>query len=132
MPPVLRSQADDLGDSVSRETGTVFSPKEDLTRQEFKDDADINTILRRAGGDAFSRPASYGVNDFDLDLQSAYISMAELRAGYDRLPVHLREQFPTLSDLLGAVANGEEIPFIPPEESADPPPSPPVGASEAR
>lgn len=132
MPPVLRSQADDLGDSISSATGTSFDPKEDLTRQEFKEDADINTILKRAGGDAFARPATYGVADFDLDLQSAYISMAEIRAGYDRLPAHLREQFPSLSDLLGAVANGEAIEINPPADSADSPPSPPAGASEAR
>lgn len=57
---------------VSRSTWTKFNPKEDVARQEFKADCDIQTLLTRYGAFAPARPVSYGA-DVDYDVQASDI-----------------------------------------------------------
>lgn len=68
-----------------------------MTQQQFKDDADINVIVRRFGitGElpVGVRMPTYG--DFDLvnDYQSALEAMREAEASFMAMPANVRERF---------------------------------------
>lgn len=103
----IRTQTDDLQDKMSAESAITFDPRDDRTRQEFKEDADINVILKRFGADSFNaRPAQYGIIDFDLDLQQAKHAINDTRLAWNRLPKHLKDRFPNWESLLEAVDAG--------------------------
>lgn len=105
-------EADSLASSL------VCTAEEDMARQEFAKDADINVLLKRFGMNVLVRNPEYGEVDFDLDLQGAYRAVAEAREGFARLPAHLRERFPDWETLMAAVANGEAISLTPPKSPA--------------
>lgn len=88
------------------------SPDEDMARQEFKQEADINFLLRKYGV-VPQRPVSYGEVDFDLDFQQARLAMREVSEGYARLSPEVRERYPSLEALLAAIANGEAVDLTP-------------------
>lgn len=106
----VRSQADSPEEmaSWSDESGLACPPGEDRTRQEFKDEADVNVILRRVGAGGFEpRPMVYGVQDTDADLQTIYAAAAVAQDGWLKLPEHLRRRYPGWPELLAAVDRGE-------------------------
>lgn len=91
-------------DAVSRETAidTNFDPHTgeelpSMTQQSFKDECDINEIVRRFGltgelPENFRAPQSgdfTGVTDF----QTAMNAVIEAQAQFDSLPAHIREEF---------------------------------------
>lgn len=121
-PIVWRSQNDGMGDLVSLATGQVFHPDDQLTRQEFKEDADINSILRRHGVLPAPLPFVGGSTDFDLDLTTAYQAVQEARQTFDGLPASIRSQFPNWEALAAHLAasqpssGGDEVPSSPPDE----------------
>jgi hypothetical protein len=68
---------------LSRSVWTKFDPKEDVARQEFRADCDIQTLLARHGAFQPLRPAVYGEVDFDVsysDLAQAEIRVAQAAA----------------------------------------------------
>lgn len=104
------AQANDLAKvrEWSDESAIRCPPGEDKARQEFKEEADVNVILRKFGAGGFEpRPVVYGSQDFDLDLQSVYSAAEEAQAGWLRLPEHLRRRYPGWPELLAAVDRGE-------------------------
>lgn len=106
----MRSQAASAEEMEqwSDDAAISFPESEDRARQEFKDESDVNVILRRFGAGGFEpRPVVYGVQDFDDDLQGVYIAAAEAQAGWNRLPEHLRKRYPGWPELLAAVDAGE-------------------------
>lgn len=110
-------EADSLASAIQ------CTEKEDRARQEFAKDADINLLLKRFGLNLPVRHPEYGVVDFDLDLQGAYRAVAEARAGYDQLPAHLRERYPSWEAIVRAIEAGEEVSLTPPVEPAGSPPA---------
>lgn len=117
-----QSELEDLGPRWSDEAATVCPPEEDRTRQEFKEEADINVILRRAGAGGFeARPVSYGVQDLDLDLQGVYAAVEVAQEAWERLPGRLRKRYPSWAELLPALERGEAALVDPDGVVVDPP-----------
>lgn len=100
-----------LADSVPSDLYVVCSPAEDKCRQEFKDDADVNVILRRHGVAVagLQRPVAYGAYDFDQSLHGALLSLQAFREAFSGLPEGLRKAYPSPEALMSAVASGEDI-----------------------
>lgn len=99
-----------LEDQISFLTGLSIDPKEDMARQEFRADTDVDTILARHGGAAL-RPAQplagFGrVVDYDTDLASALRMVAEAKAAYDQAPADIRKRFKSYGAFVEAVQDG--------------------------
>lgn len=107
MHKAIRTQADDLGDVVSLETGLTTQHLPDRARQEFRDEADINQLLNRYGVGAPTQIPVYGETDFDLDLQQSYTAIRAAEQAWKRMPLTLRERYPTWQTLLTAVQSGQ-------------------------
>lgn len=104
----LRRHGDGLADIASKEAAISFDPTLDKTRQEFKDETDINVILKRFGIGAVPghRPV-YGEVDHTLDLQGAFEARDAAIRMHQRLPAELQDQFPTWREVIAAAENGE-------------------------
>lgn len=84
-------------DEVSRETGLLCDPEEDLAQQQFKDEADINEIVRRFGltgqmPDDVRVPVSgdfTGISDF----QTALNAVTQAQEAFMDLPAEVRARF---------------------------------------
>lgn len=97
-------------------------PAEDKARQEFKDESDVNVLLRRFGAGGFeARPVVYGTQDFDTDLQTVYAAAAVAQDGWLKLPEHVRRRYPGWPELLAAVDRGEAV-LVDPDGVASKPP----------
>lgn len=82
---------------------------EDMARQEFKAEADINNILKRYGvnGSALPiRPVVYQEVDYTIDLQQAMGAIETAQDMYRKLPPSLREKYPTWQSILNGIHNG--------------------------
>lgn len=80
---------------------------EDRTRQEFKDECDVNHVLTMYGAGRGPRggPGQFGVEvDDRVDLQESYAHMASLADAYRRAPAALRKAYPTFESMLRALA----------------------------
>ena len=83
-------------------------PREDLTRQEFAEEADVNYLLRTYGVDTpVNRVPQFGEVDWDLDLHSAHISMDRAQHAFFHLPLELRQKYKTTAAMLDAMNSGE-------------------------
>lgn len=81
---------------VSRETGSV-NEMEDMCKQSFKDECDINTIVKRFNVTGLL-PQSAKVPRYDLfenviDFHTAMNAIAEARESFDMLPAEVRAKF---------------------------------------
>lgn len=103
----IRKQGDDLGDTYSALT-SITEMGQDMARQEFKNEADVNVILSRFGAFAPQRFVEYGrAVDYGLDLQTALEAVAAARRAHGQLDQELRDKFPTWQSLLNALDSGE-------------------------
>lgn len=118
-------------DAVSRETGVSCGVDEDRAQQQFKDETDINVIVRRFGvtGKApvvFRNP----ITDFvDVtDYQSAMNAVVAAQREFAQLPAALRKRFgndpAVLLDFLDDESNRDEAVRLglvkpPPERDRD-------------
>jgi len=95
-------------DAITQALGLNCPPEDNRTRQEFKDEADINNVVARFYPFAppQARVPQYGEQDMSLDLHGALMAVQDARESYASLPASLREQFPTYSDFVNAVADG--------------------------
>lgn len=99
-----------------RYTGGGERPKidcsgdEDLARQEYAADADINNIIKRimAGDTSMLRSTMHGLVDYTAGLTEAYEAAEELRNAYVNLPEHVRVTL-TQEDFIAKLAAGESI-----------------------
>lgn len=103
----VRSQADENGDAISKATAIDFSDAKDMTRQEFKDDADINILLKRFGLNQQLRQMTFTEVNYDLDLQQAFAAIKEARAIASTVPDELREKYPNWRAVLNATETGQ-------------------------
>lgn len=119
----IRTQADDLGPEMSIETGLDCSNDPQLTRQEFKDEADVNKLLLRYGVGLPVRTPEWGVTtDFDIDLQIALSAIHEAKQAHRDLPDNLKAKYPTWKKLLNALDRGElQLNLKEPEPTQAPP-----------
>lgn len=116
----------------TRELGIVVNLDEDMTRQEFKEECDVNHILRQHG--FMVRPVQYGEHDFDSDLTAQMQSRSVFQAWYDSAPADVREAYPDLGSFLaafgsGAFKTGLEVPEVPSGTSSPSPSQPEAGAA---
>lgn len=118
MMPPQKDQAD-IGIEDHFVDASNRPDNKDRTRQEFKDEADINYMLSRFGVTQPRGTPTYGEWDDTIDLQQAITSVREARAGYRGLPPELQRKFGTMEEFLRAIDNGslvikdEEIPVTP-------------------
>lgn len=95
IPPVVRGAFGYDADVVSLETGFVDeSPS--LTQQSFKDECDINTIVRRFGlSGAMPEPLAPQYGDFSdaVDFHSAMNAVRSASEGFMTLPADMRKRF---------------------------------------
>ena len=82
----------------------VFDSDEDMTRQEFKDECDVNHILRQHG--FMVRPVQYGEHSFDDDLTQQMQSRSVFQLWYDSAPADIRAAYPDLGSFLAAFGSG--------------------------
>lgn len=128
----LRADGNYDVDVVSVETGLECDPELGLTQQQFKEECDINEIVRRFGltgeipGD-FKMPVS---GDFSeaVDFQTAMNMVTSSQAEFMRLPGEIRDRFANdpqrLIRFLEDVGNREEAMKLglvqrPPERTRD-------------
>lgn len=114
------------------EVGIVFDELEDKTRQEFKEECDVNHILRQHG--FMVRPVVYGEHNFDEDLTAQMQSRSVFQLWYDSAPVEVREAYPDLASFLaavgsGAIKTGLEVPEVPSGTSSPSPSQPEADAA---
>lgn len=81
-----------------------------LTRQEFKDDADINNLVARMmnGQSVPLRQPQFGDADYTRDLQGAYEATEELVTTYNGLPQEVRDQV-TKTEFVARILRGEQL-----------------------
>ena len=112
---------------LTRDLGVVVNLDEDMTRQEFKDECDVNHILRQHG--YMVRPVRYGEHNFDDDLTAQMQSRSVFQLWYDSAPPDVREAYPDLGSFLAAFGSGSfktgmagsEVPSEPVSPSASQP-----------
>lgn len=103
-----RKQNDHLQDEYSIETGLDFTDVEPITRQEFKDEADLNILLARYGVAQPTRPMKYGEEiDYTLDLQTALASLEAARRAHFNVPDELRAKYPDWQSVLNGAESGQ-------------------------
>lgn len=106
----------------SEYVGISCSSEEDKTRQEFKEECDVNHILRMHGYNM--RPVQFGVHNFDDDLTAQMQSRSLFEAWYAEAPAEVRELYADFGAFLRAVGSGA---FVKASEAAEVP----SAASEA-
>lgn len=84
-------------DQVSLETGVACTKEEDMTQQSFKEESDINEIVRRFGLTG-QMPADFRApqsGDFTgiYDFQSAMNAVRQAQESFDSLPANIRAKF---------------------------------------
>lgn len=106
-PPEIRTQYDNQQEQLTKQGALDCTSSKDMTRQEFKDDADINVILKKFGIDQGQRQMQFGEQDFTIDLQQALIAVDESKKAYGKIDQGLRDKFPTWQKFVNAIATGE-------------------------
>lgn len=104
--PAIRTQVDGLNEEYSISTGLDCSNLPDMTRQEFKDETDVNKVLARYGVNGLMREPQYSEIDYDMDLQQSIESIREAERAIGKLPLELREKYSTWERLLAGAHNG--------------------------
>lgn len=96
-------------DNLRENVALDFTNAGDATRQEFKQEADVNWILHRfnvTGAVPPQRTPIWGERDFDIDLHTGYLAIADAQRGFNRLPLTLRQEYGNYMGLLDAVHKG--------------------------
>lgn len=102
-----RTQADGDQEHYSLLTALDCSTHPAITRQEFRDETDVNNILARYGVDGLRRPIQYSEVDYDMDLQQSLEAIREAERAVNRLPEALRTKYTTWERLLDGAFSGE-------------------------
>lgn len=105
----IRTQSDDKGDKFSQEAALSFEGSKDVTRQEYKAETDIRTILAKFGvPNNGAQPApDLTHTNYDIDLQEAYRLRDENMRLLHRLPPEIRNKYKTAAELIAAIDNGQ-------------------------
>lgn len=106
---LIRTQHDDhdINEYYGKLTATEPTG-ESLTRQEFKEDADINTILTRFGVNTQVRNDMVWTEvNYDVGLQEALTSLDIAKRAQLDIPEELREKYPNWLALMSGIERGE-------------------------
>lgn len=107
MKPAIRTQVDELQPEYSKRAAIKSDGSPGLTRQEQKDDADINILLKKFGVENRIRAdGRYGENDDQVDLHTALAAIAAARDANYNVPPELREKYPNWQAVLAGAENG--------------------------
>jgi len=107
MHKATRTQIDGKGDLYSEMTTVDCSQSQDMARQEFKDDADINIMLSRFGVNQQQRQVHFGDADFTIDLQQGLAAIEQTRRVYNRATPEIKNLFPTYEKWMTGMNNGQ-------------------------
>lgn len=89
--------------------GLSFEGEKDIVRAEFLEETRTEAVLRRFGLGGFAKPAQYGVQDFESDLQQIQNAVIRAVDGVKTLPEAVRSRYATKEALLVGLARGELI-----------------------
>lgn len=103
---------------LSRSVWTIFDPKEDVARQEFKADCDLLTLLKRYGALHPARSVVYG-GDVDFDVQ--YSDIVQAQSAVEHAAADSGVSPETLFESVFAPNRSPEASGGTPEGSGDPP-----------
>lgn len=107
MQKAERTQVDGEQRYYSDLTAIDCTDSQDMARQEFAAEADINLLLQRYGVGIPQKPLEYGETDFTLDLQLALEAVQMAKNAYQEMPVELRRRFPSWQTLLNQIQQGK-------------------------
>lgn len=103
----IRTQQDRRGDEYGKKTALDCSQSKDMARQEFKDEADINIMLKRFGVMQQQRTTvPFGEADYTIDLQSALHSINDTQRAYARMDPEIRKIYPSYQKFVQGVMSG--------------------------
>lgn len=105
--PAQRRQSDGRQDEFSDAGALDTSHMKSLARQEFKDETDVNVLLRKYGVHVPQRQTHFGAIDTDVDLQQAIDAVHQAKSAWDQLPENLKERYGTWQALFNAVESGQ-------------------------
>lgn len=130
MQPPVKDQENGIGYDEPMIDASASENNKDHTRQEFKNEADINYMLSKFGVTAPRGSPVYGEWDETIDLQIALQSVHDARAAYKELPKELTNKFPSMEAMLTAMENGSLVikNEVAPAETPARPPDPPAPA----
>lgn len=109
MRPAIWDHANYLDREDHDLQGLDCSGDKDMARQEFKHEANINTIMdrfQRTGMAPAMRQPVFGDHDFDLDLHGGFIALHEAQRAFLNLPKELRDKYKNPQGMLDAVHDG--------------------------
>lgn len=107
MKPAPRTQVDDLAEEYSLLTQLDCSDFPDQTRQEFKQETNVNYILSRFGVNTPLRETAYGEIDYNMDLQQSLTAINEAQQAVRKLPEPLRDKYYHWELLLEGMRSGQ-------------------------
>lgn len=108
MNPAVRTQHDDAQQTYSQAGGLDCSDSKDTTRQEFRDETDVNVILRRFGVDSFqAKQPLFGETDYEIDLQQALDAIKTAKEVHRGLPPELKKIYPNWRSMLNGANTGD-------------------------
>lgn len=105
-----QTESPEKREQISRETGTDCSSEglPDLARQEMKQDADINFLLKRFGvEDLNKRPMTFRDVNYDVDLQQALSAIHDVRVAYATMPKIVKDKYTSWQKFVTALETGE-------------------------
>lgn len=133
--PAVRTQIDGRQEEFSFMSALDFREKQDdpayqdATRQEFKEEVDVNTILRRFGVNGTMQQAPlFGDVDFDVGAHEAYLVSVQAQDAWMRVDPTVRDKYKTWQELLDAVTRGVAV--IGKDGKLEEPPAPPAPTPE--
>ena len=107
MHPATKNHLDIGADDPVADHSHRDGENEDTARQEYKQDADINTMLTKFGIIPKAGTPIYGEWDDTLELQVALMATREAQNAWKDLPEDLKQRFGNMETLLAAVENGQ-------------------------
>lgn len=108
----IRKQHDGLQQAYSLATALKCTGP-DKTRQEFKAETDLATILSKYGVGIPTRPVHYGTEtNYDVDLHTAFQLVNAAEKQFNHVDPEVRKQFPTIFQLAHGMRSGELDKFL--------------------
>lgn len=117
----------------SEDPGIAFDPEEGLTQQQFKEECDVNNIMRRYNATGVithvnTRVPEWGDFSSPVDFQTGLNTVIEAQAMFNELSAELRERFGNdplkLLEFVADEANREEAVKLGIVQPEPPPPEP--------
>lgn len=104
----LRRQDDPMGDAYSTLTGLSCEGSKDMARQEGKQDADINILLKKFGvGVPQKAQPVFGVTDYTIDLQTGIQAARQATAAWANVPRNIRHTYRNWQNVITAIDRGD-------------------------